>query len=1167
MNTPVMFAMFTFAALAVAGVSDPTARKGAPEPRPMEAQGRGIGLATAESGITALATQVLGEWNFDDGLGGPASQGWTIHDPSSQEGVYFHVDDFAGLGGEGYAPLRGAKSLWCGLRPSGCTYATLPGYGNNWRQYFESVPFPTTGDVTVDFLVRYDTEPNYDIVSLEYRSVGGRWWSVFWAEGTGEILASATIPADSLAGTARLRLRVDSDAVYSDEDGNYDSSGAMVVDSLTVRDASGVVDFQDFEAEAVNAQATVDGQWTATVPAVYGLHTALVPGTGVLQEDPLVNNATHLWTFFSGSAYDYDCGGHPEQLVVPYEKMIEGDRVAFKNEIRSPSVSVTQDVYGFPVSGDDLSLEFDVYRNLPIDAVVFYYFRVRSLVAGCWGDWEDAGFVYYGSQNDWFRFTTDLDMLLDVGATHVRVAIGAVDMCPFWCDIYGSGDCHTQAPLIDNVRIVSTAPSFIVTNTNDAGAGSLRSAIDSANSSPNRSYITFEIPGAGPHTITPLASLPNVTAPVTIDGYTQPGATPNTNNLFSGTNASLRIVLDGSALASGSGIIMSADSCLVRGLVINDFPGYALVAAGGDRSRIEGCFLGTDVTGTFPEPNQRGIVMDNSSFSVVGGSAPACQNVISGNLNEGIWASLCPGTIIQGNLIGVDAPGTTALGNAGAGIRLLSSTNAIAVSNVISANLQSGVVIGVSPTGGGGCRLESNRIGTDASGEVPRGNGAHGVELTGVLAGATPIVVGGVASTGNLIANNGGNGVLAAMTGVRASISYNDILSNYRGVGVTTGVAGIVFNNIANNQLLGIDLALDGVTPNDMFDVDSGPNSLQNYPTLNAATPLNGGIRLSGSLSSAPSTVYTVALFRSPECDPSGNGEGDFSMGFTPVVTDALGVGTFVVDGLPNMPGGTVFTATASATSLTGTSEFSACLEYLNTLAGANVTAIPVDAATGASPVTLTFDNVTAPGNALLAISNAGPPPPGGFTFGDNATYYDIAATATFTGSVEVCFQYVEGSITGSESELVLLHYDDTLVPPSWVDVTTNVDTVSNLVCGVTTSLSPFVIAEPVGPTDIGDAPGIPTEFALYPCAPNPFNPVTTIRFDVPAGASRVTIAVFDVTGRRVRTLFDRVPSAGQRSVTWDGRDDRGQSVASGVYFYRMSAGVFAQTRKMVLLK
>jgi len=97
--------------------------------------------------------------------------------------------------------------------------------------------------------------------------------------------------------------------------------------------------------------------------------------------------------------------------------------------------------------------------------------------------------------------------------------------------------------------------------------------------------------------------------------------------------------------------------------------------------------------------------------------------------------------------------------------------------------------------------------------------------------------------------------------------------------------------------------------------------------------------------------------------------------------------------------------------------------------------------------------------------------------------------------------------------------------------------------------------------------PSAPEGFALYQNTPNPFNPQTTIRYDVPAGAGRVTLRIYDVSGRLVRELVDEPREADRYAVSWDGRDDRGQAVASGVYLYRLTSGTFVETRKLVLIR
>jgi YVTN family beta-propeller protein len=97
-------------------------------------------------------------------------------------------------------------------------------------------------------------------------------------------------------------------------------------------------------------------------------------------------------------------------------------------------------------------------------------------------------------------------------------------------------------------------------------------------------------------------------------------------------------------------------------------------------------------------------------------------------------------------------------------------------------------------------------------------------------------------------------------------------------------------------------------------------------------------------------------------------------------------------------------------------------------------------------------------------------------------------------------------------------------------------------------------------------APDLPTVFALDQAYPNPFNPTTRIRFDIPR-PTRAQLVVYDVAGREVATLVDEEKTPGSYTVVWQGQDGRGRTVASGVYFYRLVAGDFEMTRKMLLLK
>jgi len=106
----------------------------------------------------------------------------------------------------------------------------------------------------------------------------------------------------------------------------------------------------------------------------------------------------------------------------------------------------------------------------------------------------------------------------------------------------------------------------------------------------------------------------------------------------------------------------------------------------------------------------------------------------------------------------------------------------------------------------------------------------------------------------------------------------------------------------------------------------------------------------------------------------------------------------------------------------------------------------------------------------------------------------------------------------------------------------------------------------PAAPTAV--APGLPARgYALHPCYPNPFNPSTTIGYDLPEPAT-VELAVYDVAGKLVRTLVSGAAvEAGRHEVVWNGRDGTGRIAAAGVYFCRLEAGGYAETRRMMLVK
>ncbi|MBK6427602.1 MAG: DUF11 domain-containing protein [Blastocatellia bacterium] len=463
-----------------------------------------------------------------------------------------------------------------------------------------------------------------------------------------------------------------------------------------------------------------------------------------------------------------------------------------------------------------------------------------------------------------------------------------------------------------SLKLSSPRATFTVSTTNDAGTGSLRAAIESANTSPGADAILFNIQGAGPHTIAPASPLPAVSAAggaVMIDATSEPDF----------ANAPV-VVLDGSNLAPGeSGLVLIAADCLVRGLVINGLEsdsnvggGQAIAILAGGSCRIEGNYLGTNASGTAAVPNTTGVSIQISAGSVVGGTVTAARNVISGNESVGVavnYDETATANVISGNYIGTNATGTAAIPN-GTGIYLSSAPGnvvgglAAGSRNVISGSLNPGFGVGIAYETANGNLVQGNFIGVAADGVTELGNGSTGMFVSG---GASDNVIGGpAANAGNTIAYNL-DGVQILQETSLPGISRGNLVSR---------------NTIHSNQRLGINLSFDydgDPAPNDSGDADDGPNGFQNYPVITSAS--NGRIR--GTLDSKPNAAYTIDFYSNDECDqPSGFGEGKTWLGTSMVTTD--GAGRVDIDATLSVAAGTGVAATATDAE-NNTSEFSQC--------------------------------------------------------------------------------------------------------------------------------------------------------------------------------------------------------------------------------------------------
>lgn len=421
---------------------------------------------------------------------------------------------------------------------------------------------------------------------------------------------------------------------------------------------------------------------------------------------------------------------------------------------------------------------------------------------------------------------------------------------------------------------IANAATFTVTNiSDDAGSTcgascSLRQAINAANADGDASpQIAFDIalPIKAVHTISPLAALPTIThGHLTIDGYTQPSAHPNTLDV--GDNAAIRIQINGLGAGASNGFTICATDVTVRGLSIVSFLRSAVAlgsgngitcAVPGDNGVVEGNFLGLPADGITPSGNVGNGVFINGSANVrVGGTTPAQRNIISSN----------------GNGILTNDPATT------------------------------------------GLQVLGNYIGTDASGTLDRGNVAEGVAATQGTIDATI----GTIDAPNRIAYN--------RNGLRVTGSFNAVPSVTRIAAFANDYIGNT--DLPIDLVVAGGSSPDGPTPNDDDDVDDGGNNLQNFPELLSAELVYGSLQVHGTLdirhgALALPRFYKIALYAGVACDGISQA---FLAAPTATLIDggAIVQESFTVSSITLPPVGSGITATATDSN-GNTSEFSGC--------------------------------------------------------------------------------------------------------------------------------------------------------------------------------------------------------------------------------------------------
>ncbi len=344
---------------------------------------------------------------------------------------------------------------------------------------------------------------------------------------------------------------------------------------------------------------------------------------------------------------------------------------------------------------------------------------------------------------------------------------------------------------------------FTVTNTNDSGNGSLRQAINGVNFSAGLDTIRFRIPGMGPHIIQPTSVLPDIQESLFIDGYSQPGAIPNSNPFGQGLNSVLMIELDGTNAGNGlDGVRLREDSSIIQGLIIRNFSRAGIVIQS----------EGNVISGNIVFSNGGDGIQIAASNNSIGDTTAAARNLISGHGGRGIFISQdANNNRIQGNYLGTNVAGTNTLANQLGGIVIFNAAeNQIGgmnrgAGNVMSGSVQAdGVLIASDDGSAEGNKVLGNRIGTDVAGTKGLENGRHGVWVRD----APNNTIGGTKSgAGNLIAGNVSAGV--KISGSMAT--GNVVQGNLIGIDLTgtenlgNGLQGVLLQNAPNNFIGGTE--------------------------------------------------------------------------------------------------------------------------------------------------------------------------------------------------------------------------------------------------------------------------------------------------------------------------------------------------------------------------
>jgi hypothetical protein len=744
------------------------------------------------------------------------------------------------------------------------------------------------------------------------------------------------------------------------------------------------------------------------------------------------------------------------------------------NQVISPFVPITG-------TGTDYVLSFSVYRDLDLDYLLFYQWAVRTRdndlpANGCITGLRDQGLVYYGAQKDWFRAAFQVGAFVPGTADEISVAVGAVDMCRVWCGVSSGDQCHSHAPLIDNVKIVrvgTTGPQWTVRDIdlwqdNFPELGGI-GPTDYARCDMAQDVIRADTPN-----LVPGDSLRVVVTDVSGSGDLGFGVDNTGGRAGRSVYAFVKCTdrfgnsrpYTGAQMESPDDRSWSGDAQaglkrfpLVTGVTVNP-------PAGWEAYRMDGAWSKTGVRAA-------------DAF---------CADLMDLHAGPDAYAHLYEPAVAN---VGVFVPGDVIH-------YFLGAKNSIGEWSYYYRTLS-----------GQGSGRRTNDI---------------------AEAAASPMEWSVLPDRGRLPGDLG------------------DILlvddADDRG-----GPAQLYFDFAF--KAMGIENRVD------RFDV-LGPSSVVGNGLASRVKNIQNQIIGSGT------EIYQKILWNCSELSTGLMGDGGIrDGGFSYEKSQDFGLCDYFLTSHPDNPGwaywgdnvvsewyflGSSATATAVRTKWMNHTFVSGDQKLLSGVVSpvVRVSTSPAPAAPwfvptesfyafGGCPSINDFDVPGQTGNSRIAYR------------------YDDGATGPVAALSQVTLnsQATNARFYLSGFAINFIRDDDTNGVPDYVKHLQEILAWFGSPLGNPVGIEPIVFAN-----------------RLDNAYPNPFNPTTTIKYSI-ASTGHVSLKIYNAAGQLVRTLVDEEQSPRPEgfSATWNGRGNRGEDVASGVYFYKLTAKEYSQTKKMVLLK